>query len=245
MTTTVTLAVDAGLARITLDGPTTRNALDGASAQALVDACAAVDADATVGVAVITGAGGAFCSGAARGTLAALADAPADRMYDELGAVYRAFERVGRLAVPTIARIEGAAVGAGLNLALATDLRLAAPGARLISGFAAIGIHPGGGHLHLLARTAGRQAAAALGVFACPLTALEAKAAGLIWDVAADGDLDALVDAAAAPLRADPELARALKTSLQLTTSGVDAWSAATEVERARQMWSLTRKAAR
>lgn len=243
MTTTVTLAVDAGLARITLDGPTTRNALDKAGAAALADACAAVDADATVGVAVITGAGGAFCSGAVRGALAALADAPADRMYDELGAVYRAFERVGRLAVPTIARIEGAAVGAGLNLALATDLRLAAPDARLISGFAAIGIHPGGGHLHLLARTAGRQAAAALGVFARPLTAREAKDAGLVWDV--DDDLDALVDAAAAPLRADPELARALKASLELTTSGADAWSAATEVERARQMWSLTRKAAR
>jgi enoyl-CoA hydratase len=241
MTTNVTLAVDAGLARITLDGPTTRNALDPAAATALVDACAAVDADATVGVAVITGAGGAFCSGAVRGALAALADVPADRIYAELSAVYQAFERVGRLAVPTIARIEGAAVGAGLNLALATDLRIAAPEARLISGFAAVGIHPGGGHLHLLARTAGRQAAAALGVFARPLTAAEAKAAGLVWDVAADGDLDALVDAAAAPLRADPELARALKASLQLTTSGVDAWSAATEVERARQMWSLTR----
>lgn len=242
MTTEVTLRVDAGLARITLNGPATRNSLDRDSATALVDACAAVDADPSVGVAVITGAGGAFCSGAARVALAGLADAPADRMYTELSELYQAFERVGRLTVPTISRIEGAAVGAGLNLAMATDLRIAAASARLISGFAAIGIHPGGGHLHLLARAAGRQTAAAMGVFARPLTAAEAKDLGLVWDVAADGDLDAAVDAAAAPLRADPALARALKSSLQLTTSGVDAWSAATEVERARQMWSLTRR---
>lgn len=242
MTTTVTLTVEAGLARITLDGPTTRNSLDRESAAALVDACAAVDADGSVGVAVITGAGGAFCSGAARGALAGLGDAPADRMYTELSYLYSAFERVGRMAVPTIARIEGPAVGAGLNLALAADLRIAAPTARLISGFAAIGIHPGGGHLHLLSRLAGRQTAAAMGVFARPMSAAEAKAAGLVWDVADNDNLDTLVDEAAAPLRTDPELARALKTSLQLTTSGVDAWSAATEVERARQMWSLTRK---
>jgi enoyl-CoA hydratase len=245
VTTTVSLSVDDGLARITLDGPATRNALDSDSAGALADACAAVDADPSVGVAVVTGARGTFCSGAVRGALADLAQLPTDRAHDELSAVYRAFERVGRLAVPTIARIEGAAVGAGLNLALATDLRIASHDARLISGFAAIGIHPGGGHLHLLARAANLQTAAAMGVFARPLTGAEAKAVGLVWEVAPPGELDAAVDSAAAPLRADPALARALKSSLRLTTSTVDAWAAATEVERARQLWSLTRAARR
>ena len=143
--------------------------------------------------------------------------------------------------VPTIARIEGAAVGAGLNLALAADLLLAAEDARLISGFAPIGIHPGGGHLHLLARAAGRQTATALGVFARPLTGTEAKARGLVWDAVPRADLDQAVTDACAPLRADPELARALKASLVHTTSSLDAWAVATEVERARQMWSLTR----
>ena len=143
--------------------------------------------------------------------------------------------------MPTIARIEGAAVGAGLNLALATDLRLAADDAKLISGFAPVGIHPGGGHLHLLARAAGRQTAAALGMFARTLSGAEAKAVGLVWDAVARADLDDLVAATCAPLRRDPELARAIKASLTHTTTSLDAWAAATEVERARQMWSLTR----
>ena len=213
-TTQVELTVTDGAAWITLNGPRTRNALDGDSAAALVAACERIDADPSIGVAVVTGAHGTFCSGAVRGFLAQLADEPPHVGYDRLGAVYLAFDRVGRLKVPTIARIEGAAVGAGLNLALAADLLLAAEDARLISGFAPIGIHPGGGHLHLLARAAGRQTAAALGVFARPLTGTEAKARGLVWDAVPRADLDQAVTDACAPLRADPELARALKASL-------------------------------
>jgi enoyl-CoA hydratase len=190
---------------------------------------------------VVTGANGTFCSGAVRGFLAELGSQPAHVGYERLGAVYRAFDRFGRLTVPTIARIEGAAVGAGLNLALAADLLLAADDARLISGFAPVGIHPGGGHLHLIARAAGRQTAAAMGMFARPLTGAQAKAAGLVWDAVPAAELDRAVDEACAPLQRDPELARAIKSSLALTTSRIDAWTAATEVERARQMWSLTR----
>jgi enoyl-CoA hydratase len=239
--TQVELDVTDGAAWITLNGPRTRNALDLDSAAALVAACERIDADSAIGVAVITGAHGTFCSGAVRGFLQGLAEEPAHVGNDRLGAVYQAFDRVGRLCVPTIARIEGAAVGAGLNLALAADLLLATEDARLISGFAPIGIHPGGGHLHLLARAAGRQTAAALGMFAQTLSGAEAKATGLVWDAVPSADLDQVVAAACAALRADPELARAIKASLTHTTAPLDAWAAATEVERARQMWSLTR----
>ena len=166
--TRVDLTLADGAAWITLDGARTRNALDEQVAAALVAACDQIDADPSIGVAVITGAHGTFCSGAVRGFLAELAASPPTSATSRLGAVYRAFDRVGRLTVPTIARIEGAAVGAGLNLALAADLLLAAEDARLISGFAPVGIHPGGGHLHLLARAAGRQTAAAMGMFARP-----------------------------------------------------------------------------
>ncbi|GAA1839199.1 enoyl-CoA hydratase [Pseudonocardia ailaonensis] len=243
-TTQIRLTVSDGLARITLDGPGTHNALDPESASALVAACDEVDADDTVGVAVITGANRTFCSGAVRDFLTGIGERPADVGYDLMGTVYRAFERVGRLAVPTVARIEGAAVGAGLNLALATDLRIATEDALLRSGFARLGIHPGGGHLHLLERAAGRQTAAAMGVFARSLRGREAKARGLVWDAVGPDALDPAVDEACAALRADPPLARAIKKSLELTTSPVERWSAATEVERARQLWSLGRRVA-
>jgi len=239
--TRVSLAVNDGVARIEIDGDSTRNALDRQSASEIAAACDAVDADESVGVAVITGANRTFCSGAARDSLSALRTVAADVAYEELGALYRAFDRVGSLKVPTIARIEGAAVGAGLNLALATDLRIAADDARFISGFAAHGVHPGGGHLHLIDRAAGRQAAAALGVFARPLSAAEAKSIGLVWDAVPAEALDDVIASTCATLRVDPHLARAVKASLNLTTSPSAAWAVAVEVERARQMWSLTR----
>ena len=139
----VDLTVVDGAAWITLDGPPTRNALDGATAAALTDACDRIDADPSIGVAVITGANGTFCS-RGRPRLPGRPCRPARRVgYERLGAVYRAFDRFGRLAVPTIARIEGAAVGANLNLALAADLLLAAENARLVSGFAPVGIRKG------------------------------------------------------------------------------------------------------
>lgn len=239
--TRVELSVADGLATITLDGPRNHNALDQTTAAALVAACEQIDADRSVGVAVVTGANQTFCSGAVRGFLAALAEEPAHRGYEALGAVYQAFDRVGRLTVPTIARIEGAAVGAGVNLALATDLRIATEDARIISGFATVGIHPGGGHMHLLARTAGAATSAAMALFARPLTGVQAKQSGLVWAAVDREHLDAEVTDACAPLRADPELARALKSTFTRTVMSRDVWAAATEVERARQMWSLTR----
>ena len=94
---------------------------------------------------------------AERGHLDEVGQDPAeDRRYTSLGGIYRAFTRVGQMQVPTIAAVRGAAVGAGINLMLATDLRIVADDARLISGFLRIGLHPGGGHFGLLAGRAWR-----------------------------------------------------------------------------------------
>lgn len=79
--------------------------------------------------------------------------------------VYGSFARVGELEVPTVAAVRGAAVGAGTNLFMAADLRIVADDARLLAGFLRIGIHPGGGFFTLAGRLAGREAAAALGLF--------------------------------------------------------------------------------
>jgi hypothetical protein len=167
--TRVELSIAGGIAWITLDGPERRNALDRQAALDLVAACEQIDADPAVGAAVITGTGTAFCSGADTGILNGLRSARADEGYEGLDVLYSGFRRFAALTVPTVAAVNGAAVGAGLNLALAADLRVAAENALFMSGFAAIGLHPGGGHLHLLARAAGPTVAAAAGVFAQPM----------------------------------------------------------------------------
>lgn len=82
---------------------------------------------------------------------------------------------------PTIAAIRGGAVGAGLNLALATDLRVVAEDARLSSGFMPIGIHPGRGHSALLARATGREVANAIQLFGQAITGVRAVELGLAW----------------------------------------------------------------
>ena len=239
--TQVGLAVDAGTAWITLDGPERRNALDAQAARDLVAICAAIDADDAVGVAVITGAGRAFCSGADTAGLNRMRTARPDEAYDGLEVLYAGFRRFAELTVPTVAAVNGAAVGAGLNLALAADLRVASTDAVFISGFAPLGIHPGGGHLHLIARAAGAGAAAYLGVFGQPMRSDLAFTAGLVSAVVAAAELREVVRAMVAHLAADPALARALAADLRRTVCDPAEWDRAVEIERARQMWSLAR----
>ncbi|MCU1655430.1 MAG: Enoyl-CoA hydratase/isomerase [Pseudonocardiales bacterium] len=239
--TRIDVAVADGIAWITLDGPDTRNALDARSASDLITACDDVDADRTVGVAVVIGAGRGFCSGADTAALNRLRKARPDEVYDGLDDLYRAFRRIGAMAVPTVAAVNGAAVGAGVNLALAADLRIVADSATFISGFAAIGLHPGGGHLHLLARSGGTGVAAAAGVFVQPVPAAVAVASGLAWTAVPVDQLRDTVSRTVTHLAADPELARALAATLHRTVTNPAAWDQAVEIERARQMWSLSR----
>jgi enoyl-CoA hydratase len=239
--TRVDVVIADGAAWITLDGPQRRNALDQDAAADLIAACDRIDDDPDIGVAVITGAGSAFCSGADTAILNRLRTARADEGYDGLELLYAGFKRFATLTVPSVAAVNGAAVGAGLNLALAADLRVMADSAVFVSGFSAIGIHPGGGHLHLLARAAGPATAAAAGVFAQPVRAAQAVASGLAWAAVPADELAATCSELIAHLAADPPLARALAADLKRTVYDVAGWDRAVEVERARQMWSLTR----
>lgn len=231
-----------GLAWITLDGPERRNALDADAARDLVAVCDAIDADANVGVAVITGAGRAFCSGADTDVLNAIRTSLPDAAYDGLDVLYSGFRRFAGLTVPTVALVNGGAVGAGLNLALAADLRVVTPDALFLSGFAALGIHPGGGHLHLLARAAGAGTAAYLGVFGQSVRGADAVACGLASRVVEPDTARAEITQMVAHLAADPELARTLASDLRRTVTDPGEWDRAMEMERARQMWSLARR---
>lgn len=244
MSETLTLDRHDGIAVITMRVPERRNALTVEMADAMVQACEAVDEDPDIGAVVITGEGSYFCAGGDRATLAAAGKDPAaPDIYRDVGAIYNAFARVGQLKPPTIAAIRGGALGAGLNLALATDLRVVADDAKFLSGFLPIGLHPGGGHSLLISRAVGRETANAMQLFGATITGTQAVELGLAWTaVPADEVHDKSLELAAVPAQ-DPELARRTALSMR-TISGPPAlpWGAALDVERASQMWSLRRK---
>ena len=245
MSDDLTLERRGGIAVLTLRAPERRNALTVAMARAMVAACEEIDADASVGAVVVAAEGPYFCAGGDRATLAAAGEDPAaPEAYAALGAIYEAFARVGRLEPPTVAAIRGGCVGAGTNLALATDLRVVAEDARLASGFLPIGLHPGGGHALLLARAAGRETANAMQLFGASVSGRRAAELGLAWAAVPADAVDATALELAATPAADPELARRTARSMR-AIAGPPAlpWAAALDLERASQMWSMRRKA--
>ena len=154
---------DGGVARVILSNPRRKNAITVEMAADIEAFCDQVEADPGVAAVLVEGAGGYFCSGADTRILAASSADPASpAAVASMSALYRSFTRVGSLPVPTLSLVTGGAVGAGMNLALATDLLLVTPDAVLDSGFLARGIHPGGGHIALLGRRIGYQQTAAM-----------------------------------------------------------------------------------
>ena len=147
-----------GVATLVLNNAARKNAITLEMASLIEQFCCRVDEDQSVGAVVVSATGTYFCSGADTRDLASSSSDPASsEAVARTSAVYGAFLRVGALAVPSVSVVVGGAVGAGMNLALATDLMLVTPNAVLDSGFPARHIHPGGGHLALLGRTAGRR----------------------------------------------------------------------------------------
>lgn len=144
-----------GVAVLTLDNPDQRNAMSDAMTASWVAAVDELAADRSVRVVVVTGEGTAFSSGGNTSWIASEPDASVDHLRTRMIAFYRAWLSIRRLEVPTIAAINGPAVGAGLCLALACDLRYAAAGARLGVPFVKLGMHPGMAATHLLPNVVG------------------------------------------------------------------------------------------
>ena len=143
---------------LTLDDPERRNALSLGLCSTLRDTVEQLEADDGVGALVVTGAGPAFCAGADLSELG-------DSREDGLQAIYEGFLAIARTPLPTVAAVNGAAVGAGMNLALACDVRLAGRSARFEDRFLDLGIHPGGGHTWMMRRITGPQTTAAAVLF--------------------------------------------------------------------------------
>jgi len=187
----IRLQTTGSVAVITIDDPATRNALTGASAQQLLDRLDQVSRDKTIAALVLRGAGGHFCAGADRALLAKARQDPCDAdVLAALEVIYESFVRLDSMPVPTVAALRGAAVGAGVNLALAADIRIAAHDARLLSGFLKIGLHPGGGHFTMLERLAGPQTTVAMSVFGEEITGARLRELGLAWEIVDDARVE-------------------------------------------------------
>jgi enoyl-CoA hydratase len=224
-----------GVATITLNDPGRRNSVTADLSIAVEAACREVAANREAHAVVVTGAGPAFSAG---GDITTLTQRNA-RLRD----LYRGFVALSRLTVPTIAAVNGPAVGAGVNFALACDVIVAGESARFDPRFLDVGIHPGGGHLWRLQRRVGRQAAAALVLFGEALTGAEAAAHGLAWACVPDGELLAKAHAMARrAAKRSPELVRRTKSTLDASeyiTNGRDA----TDLEQVVQEWSMAQPA--
>ena len=132
-----------GVVLLTLDNPGMRNAMSDEMTSSWVAAIEEIAADTSVRAVVVTGEGSAFCSGGNTSWIASEPDASVDRLRSRMLPFYRAWLSIRRLEVPTIAAVNGAAIGAGLCLALACDIRYAADGAKLGVPFNKLGMHAG------------------------------------------------------------------------------------------------------
>jgi 2-(1,2-epoxy-1,2-dihydrophenyl)acetyl-CoA isomerase len=205
--------IDDGVAVITMNRPSRRNALSRAMLSALADVLALVEADDAVGCVVLTGASGAFCAG---GDVKGMASSPADgdgadQGLDAIIHRQRLTQRAtsGRLwsmPKPTIAAIGGPAAGAGLSLALACDLRYAVPGAVLTTAFARVALAGDFGGAWFLTQLVGSGKARELYYFSEKLTAEEARELGIVNDIFPAADFEGEVMARARRLARGPSI---------------------------------------
>lgn len=220
-----------GYAVLTLDDPARRNALSVELAAELVEAMAALEATPSVRAVVVTGAPPAFCAGADLAQLQA-----ADE--EGLRSIYAGFERVATSRLLTVAAVNGAAVGAGMNMALACDVRLAGERASFDTRFLALGLHPGGGHSWMLRRAVPYGTAAALLLGGEAVRGPEAARLGLAYRCVPDDELLAAARRFVAVAAAAPaELVARVKATLS-AAPGRD-YRSALEHELAEQLWSV------
>jgi enoyl-CoA hydratase len=203
--------VEDRVALITVNDPDRRNAVTAEISAALRAAVDAAEANPDVHAVVITGAGKAFCAGA---DLTALGEAAEDG----LRVIYDGFLAVADCTLPTIAAVNGAAVGAGLNLSLAADVRIAGPAAVFDPRFQKLGIHPGGGATWMLQRLVGPQVARASLLFGMRFDADAAVRHGLALEIA-DDPVAAALALASGPANAPREVVLATKASMRATAN--------------------------
>ncbi len=209
---TIDVAEDAGLGVITLNRPEVLNALNTQMRAELLHALRGLGG--RVRALVLTGAGRAFCSGQDLGDRANPANIDLERtLHDEYAPLVRA---IHDFPAPVLAAVNGAAAGAGCNLALAADVVIAAESAVFAQAFARIGLLPDAGGTWLLPRLVGMARAMGMALFAEKIPARQAADWGLIWEAVPDAAFEAAWQARARTLADGPTVAlRATREALR------------------------------
>jgi enoyl-CoA hydratase/carnithine racemase len=214
----------AEITRIVLDRPDKHNAMTPEMGRAMQDAVRRINAEPSVRVVLVSGEGRAFCAGGDFSLIEQSAGKPPDENQREMPVFYSSFLSVVRLRVPSIAVVHGAAVGAGLGLALACDIRLAAKEAKLGANFVRVGLHPGMGCSLFLPRLVGPARAAELILTGKLVSGEEAERIGLVSAAVPRAELPALVDETAAAIvaAAPVAVAQAKETLVAPLLSALD-----------------------
>lgn len=211
-----------GVVTLTLNRPDRLNALSTGIMDGLLEALPRLAADSAAAVVILTGAGRAFCSG---GDVKAMAERSNDRDVTDAVRHLRGRMEVSRLLheipKPTIAMVNGPAAGAGLALALACDLRIAAQSARFVTAFAKVGFSGDFGGSYFLSKLVGTGKARELYYMAEPLDAAQALAIGVVNRVVADGELRDVTMDLARVLARGPRIALArMKQNFNVAETG-------------------------
>jgi 2-(1,2-epoxy-1,2-dihydrophenyl)acetyl-CoA isomerase len=186
----INITYDVGIATITLDRPQKLNAFAGHMRRDLAEALEQAGSDADVRVVILTGAGRAFCAGADVGYMDELMRRDdVDEFARLLGAGRRVVHAIRQMTKPVLASINGAAYGAGFNLALACDMRIASESATFSQSFVKVGLHPDWGGSYFLPRALPSNLACEMFFLGDPIDARRAYELGLLNHVVADSDL--------------------------------------------------------
>lgn len=230
---TVLLEKRDGYAIVTLNDPDRRNVFTLAMSARVQEIFDELEADESINAVILTGAGKGFCSG---GHLDELLDNPG---HEGLRKIYAGFLRIASSRLVTIAAVNGAAVGAGMNAMLVCDVTVAAESAKFDSRFLQIGLGPGGGHTWRLRNLTDIQTTKAMVLFGQVLDGKRAAELGVVWTCVPNDELLATAeDMAKKAAKAPRELLMRTKETID-RTSGIHSSSEAIDNEIDTQVWSM------
>lgn len=201
---TIDLTVRDGVAHVTLNRPEAANSINVELARDLMYAALACDEDQSVRAVVLAGAGRMFCGGGDLKTFAGKGAGLPHYLKEVTTYLHAAASRLTRMNAPVIAAVHGSAAGAGMSLACAADIVLAAEGAKFTMAYTRAGLTPDGSSTYFLSRIVGLRRALELTLTNRVLSAVEAVALGIATRVVPEAELLDEAQALAAEFAAGP-----------------------------------------